>query len=88
MVRLLNAALSEGPKKAYRRAVTSSADFSTANLPTSPILPALAGVLAAFTAQLNTKHYAPTTLLTYMSALSFVHKLAGMPDPAQHFIIL
>ena len=49
--------------------------------------PAPTGVLAAFIAQLYTKHYAPTTLLIYMSALSYVHKLAGMPDPAQHFII-
>ena len=87
MVRLLNAALSEGTKKAYRRVVTSYADFSKANLPTSPIFLAPTGVLAAFIAQLNTKYYALTTLLTYMSALSYVHKLAGMPDPAQHFII-
>ena len=87
MVRLLNGALSEGTKKAYRRAVTSYADFSKANFPTSPIFPAPTGVLAAFIAQLNTEHYALTTLLTYMSALSYVHKQAGMPDPAQHFII-
>ena len=87
MVRLLNGALSEGTNKTYRRAVTSYADFSKANFPTSPILPAQTGVLAAFIAQLNTMHYAPTTLLTYMSALSYVHKLAGMPDPAQHFVI-
>ena len=87
MVRLLNGALSEGTKKAYKRVVTSYADFSKANLPTSPILSVLTGVLAAFIAQLYTKHYALTTLLTYMSALSYVHKQAGMPDPAQHFII-
>ena len=87
MVRLLNAASSEGTKKAYRRVVTSYADFSKANFPTSPIFRAPTGVLAAFITQLNTKYYAPTTLLTYMSALSYVHKLAGMPDSAQHFII-
>ena len=87
MVRLLNAALSEGTKKASRRAVTSYGDFSKANFPTSPIFPAPTGGLAAFIAQSYTKHYAPTTLLTYMSALSYVHRLAGMPDPAQHFVI-
>ena len=84
IVCLLNTALSEGTKQAYRRAVTSYADFNKANFPTSPIFPAPTGVLAAFIAQLYTKHYAPTTVLTYMSALSYVHKLAGMPDPAQH----
>ena len=32
-------------------------------------------------------NYAPATLMTYMSALSYVHKLADMSNPTQHFVV-
>ena len=73
--RLLNAALTEGTRHAYKHAVTSS------------VFPASIVALAAFVAHLFSQNYAPATLLTYMSALSYVHKLADMADPTQHFVI-
>ena len=49
--------------------------------------PASAGVLAALVVNLYFKHYAPATLMTYMTALSYIYKLAGKDDPTQRFII-
>ena len=87
MLRLLNAALIEGTRHAYKHAVTSFTAFSTTHFPASSVFPASIGALAAFVAHLFSQNYAPATLLTYMSALSYVHKLADMADPTQHFVI-
>ena len=43
--------------------------------------------MATFICHLYTSNYAPTTILTYCSALSFVNKLFGAPDPSQNFLI-
>ena len=87
MLRLLIAALTEGTRHAYKHAVTSFTAFSTTHFPASSVFPASIGALAAFVAHLFSQNYAPATLLTYMSALSYVHKLADMADPTQHFVI-
>ena len=86
MLRLLNAAVSEGTKNAYKRS-TSYAACSRKQFPNCSVFPASTGVLATYIASLFSKHYAPATLITYMSALSYIHKLSGMPDPTQHFVI-
>ena len=87
MAHLLDAALSDGTKRVYRRAILSYVEFSKTNFPTCQTFPAPAGVLAAFIASLYSRHYAPATLMTYVSALSYIHKLAGQVDPTQLFVI-
>ena len=87
MTHLLNAAISDSKKQAYRRAILTYADFSKLHFPTYPIFLNSLGVLAAFIASLYSRHYAPATLMTYMSALSYIHKLAGKADPTQLFVI-
>lgn len=87
MLRLLNAALTEGSKQAYKRAIASYTNFSKKHFPTCSVFPASTGVLAAFIASRFSQNYAPATLMTYMSALSYIHKLADMADPTQHFVI-
>ena len=76
MLRLLNAALSEGTKNAYKRSITSYAAFSRKQFPNYSVFLASTGILATYTASLFSKHYAPATLMTYMSALSYIHKLS------------
>ena len=66
MAHLLDAALSDGTKRAYGRAILSYVEFSKTNFPTCQTFPALAGVLAAFIANLYSRHYAPATLMTYV----------------------
>ena len=87
MAHLLDAALSEGTERAYIRAILSYVEFNKTNFPTCKTFPAPAGVLAAFIASLYSRHYAPATLMTYVSALSYIHKLAGQVDPTQLCVI-
>ena len=87
MTTLLNAALSCGTKRTYHRAISSYANFCKNTFPGVPVFPASACVLGAFIAHLHSQRYAPATLMTYMSAISYVHKLAGNIDPTQLFVI-
>ena len=43
--------------------------------------------LGAFIAHRPSQRYAQVTLMTYMSAISYVHKLAGKVNPTQVFVI-
>ena len=49
-----------------------------------PIYPA---TLALFIAYIFNRDYAPSTVNTYVSALSYSHKLSGLPDPTRVFYI-
>ena len=84
---LLNAALSCATKRAYRRAISSYANFCRFHFPVVPVFPASACVLGAFIAHLPSQRYAPATFMTYVSAISHVHRLAGKVDPTQLFVI-
>ena len=77
MLRLLNAALTEGTQHAYKHAVTSFTAFSTTHFPAYSVFPASIGALATFIAHLFSQNYAPATL----------NKLADMADPTQHFVV-
>ena len=45
-------------------------------------------VLALFIAYMYDRHYAPSTVSTYVSALGYCHKLSGFPDPTKAFFIV
>lgn len=48
-----------------------------------PVQPAL----ALYLSHMHGKGYAPSTMATHTSAISFVHKLLGLPDISDHFLI-
>lgn len=50
-------------------------------------MPISAGTLALFIAYLFERHYASSTVYTYVACLSHTHKLRGFADPAQVFYI-
>ena len=54
----------------------------SATLPISP------PVLALFIANMYDRHYAPSTVNTYVSALGYCHKLSGLSDPTKVFFIV
>ena len=54
----------------------------------STTLPISPPVLALFIAYLYDRHYAPSTVSTYVSALGYSHKLSGFPDPTKAFFIV
>ena len=86
---LLKSSLQPASVTIYRRAwnlfnqflssVFQSTDFA---LPISPT------ILALFIAFLYDRKYAPSTVTTYVSAISYSHKLYGFPDPSKAFFIV
>ena len=70
---LLNAALSCGTKRAYRRAISSYANFCRIHFPVVQIFPASACVLGAFIAHLHSQRYAPATLRSQLCRQSRSH---------------
>ena len=53
----------------------------------SPILPVSPNTIALFIAYMFDKQYAPSTVSSYVSALSFAHKFLGFDDPTKAFFV-
>ena len=51
------------------------------------LLPASVNSLALFISYLSARKFASSTILTYVSALSYVHKLGNLPDPSKNFLV-
>ena len=82
--RLLEASLSATSLSTYSRPWEILRQFKTERLPASTsIFPLSSDNLALFLAFLAEKNYAGSTVTTYISALSFPHRLAGWPDPTK-----
>jgi len=78
--------MAKGSWATYQRAITSLdrflQDFNIENtLPVSPISVAL------FVAHMHNLHFAPSTIETYISAIGYIHKLHGVADPANNFLV-
>ena len=87
MNHLLTAALAPSSKRTYTTAITSYRNFCNAQFPNIAAFPASAALLASYVAYLYADGYAPTTMLTHMSALSYMHKITGSPDHTQQFVV-
>ena len=82
--RLLEASLSATSLSTYSRPWEILHQFKTERLPaTTSIFPLSSDNIALFLAFLAEKTYAGSTVMTYISALSFPHQLAGWPDPTK-----
>ena len=76
MTELLRSAITEGSRKTYARAWRMYVDFATDfGEPDCSLLPVSVNSLALFISYLSTRKFAFSTILTYDSALSCVHKL-------------
>ena len=87
MVQLLDAALAPSSRQTYAKAISSFISFCSTHSPNIPQFPASAANLASYITQMYSDGFAPTTMLSHLSALSYVHKLTGTPDHTQHFAI-
>ena len=88
MQELLSASLTPSSVPTYRRAWKRFKEFQlgvfhsqNASLPIAP------ATLALFVAYLFANHYAISTVNTYVSALGYYHRLAGLQDPTKTFYI-
>jgi len=86
---LLQSSLQPSSLPTYQRAWKLFSQFLHVILPSvSATLPISPPVLALFIAHMYDRHYAPSTVSTYVSALGYCHKLSGFPDPTKVFFIV
>ena len=85
---LLHSAITGGSRKTYQRAWTTYVDFSSEFCEShASLLPVSVNNLALFISYLSARKFASSTISTYVSALSYVHKLANFPDPTKNFLV-
>ena len=84
----MHCALSPGSRKTYEQAWNHFLDFSTRYCGTAfPQLPLSVSDIVLFVASLSRKKLAPSTISTYISALSYVHKVGSFSDPTKAFVV-
>ncbi|XP_061195017.1 integrase/recombinase xerD homolog [Saccostrea echinata] len=79
---LLSASLSPSTQSAYRRSWQLLQSFQA-----NTTLPLQVTDVCNFIAHLHGSHFSASTISSHISALSYVHKLLGLPDPTQMFIV-
>lgn len=78
--------MAESTWKTYQRAQEVLIQFLIqygfkGSLPLQPI------IIALFVTHLNKAKYAASTILTYLAAINFIHKLYNLPQPGQSFLV-
>ena len=85
---LSSSVLSSRSCQSHRRAWTLFREFHTKFYKTATLhLPLSTSSLALFISFLDARKMAPTTILSYLSAIGFVHKMRGLHDPVKAFKI-
>ena len=85
---LVKSSLQPSSIPTYKRAWKLFSQFLFNTLPgTSADIPISPPTLALFIAYLFDHHYASSTVNTYVSAIGYSHKLAGLHDPTKTFFI-
>ena len=89
LTELLHSAITKGSRRTYERAwktyvVEFSAEFCDTR---RSLLPVSVNNLAFFISYLSAKKFVSFTISTYVSALSYVHKLGSFPDPTKNFLV-
>lgn len=89
VTQLIQSSLQPSSLPTYKRAWKLFYDFFHTIFPGVPVnLPISAPHLALFIAYLFDRNYAASTANTYISALSYSHKLSSLPDPTKVFFII
>ena len=83
---LLGASLSGNTKIVYSNALKNFSQFRS-QYSLADIWPVPVSDLAYFVSFCYQQGYSPSTVTTYMSAVSFVHKLHHLDDPINSFVI-
>ena len=85
---LLSASLSKGSTAAYKRSWNLFTEWAQSTLgDTKLVLPIQPAFIALFVSHLYSLHYASSTVSSYLSAIGYTHKLAGVGDPTETVII-
>ena len=88
MTELLHSAITKGSRRTYERAWKTYVEFSSEFCDSRrSLLVVSVNNLALFISYLLAKKFASPTISTYVSALSYIHKLGNFPDPTQNFLV-
>ena len=83
VLNLLKASMSPSSRRSYMHSWTLLLNFA----PSSISLPLPVVLVCNFIGDLFQKSYSPSTISSHVSALSYVHKILGMPDPTTSFLV-
>lgn len=83
----MNASVAASTEDTYRRAWKLYGDFSSSYLNCEVSLPIPVHSVALFVAYLHEKKMSIKTILTYLSGISYLHKLSDQPSPTESFLI-
>lgn len=84
---MINASLAPATKGLYKRAWDRFVAFSAEQLQKKARLPIAVGDVLLFGAHLHQQNLAASSILSYLSALAFMHKMHGLADPTRHFVV-
>ena len=84
---MLQAALSPISQKAYRLSLRGFKQYLSQFHDTQCVVPASVPAVIGFVAYLFEQGMSPSTISSKLSALSYVHKLKGFPDPTNAFVV-
>ena len=85
---LLESSLPSATWKLYQRVWAVFTEFYTHYFPSaSPSLALTCASLALSFSYLNARKLAPATVTSYLSGISYVHKIAGVHDPSKILVI-
>ena len=85
---LLAASLNKGSTEVYKRSWKLFTDWAQSFLGvTTLVLPLTPAVVALYVSHLYSLNYACSTVTSYLSAIGYAHKLAGVNDPTETAII-
>ena len=85
---MLESAISSSTRKQYQRAWAVVTRFHATYFHSAyPSLPLTFATLTLFVSYLHACQLTPTTVTSNLSAISYVHKLQGLPDPTKTFVI-
>ena len=83
---LLQMSLASSTRRAYDRFWSRFKDFTSSNNMGS-FLPASHETVASFVAHLHMRGYAPSTLSSHLSAISYHHQVHNFPDPCDTYLV-
>ncbi|KAK3107546.1 hypothetical protein FSP39_017027 [Pinctada imbricata] len=83
---LLRASLSDSTKSSYKHSWLALLQFCN-NSNNSLQLPVSEITLCNFIAHLFEKHYSPSSIASMLSAISYIHKILGLCDNSQTFLV-
>lgn len=84
---LLDASLSDLTTQAYQKSVTMFHQFCQSELHLTHWFPAKTPAIISFIAFCFQKGYAPSSITSVISAISYVHKMHTFADPAATFVV-